>query len=444
MGGLSIDGLVTGLDTANIIKQLLDVERAPVRRLETKKADIQKSIDAYRELNNKFTAVRDAADKLSGALDWKDRTAQSSDDFVVSATVTGTPAPGSMSFAVTALAATHTLVTGSSYAADTTGIANGQDLTVNGTVIPASSYGSGTISEIAAAINAAGTGVTAGTVQVSPGQYRLQLTSATGGAAGTFTADGSQFGGFGVVTAGADATITIGTGPGAYNVTSATNTFSEVLPGLAFTARALGNATITVANDAEGIADKVASMVKAMNDAVGYIGSRTKYDAKTKTKGIFLGSSLPSGLRNDLTNSLIDSVAGSSLVGKSVGIETDRNGVISFDRDKFLQAYAADPAAVEGFFSANGTDTADDGVAERVSLMAEAATRLNTGKIATAISSRESNIETMNDRIEGWGVRLELRETALRRQFANLETTLGRLQQQGQWLGGQLAGLLSS
>lgn len=443
MGGLSIDGLVTGLDTANIIKQLLDVERAPVRRLESKKTDIQRSIAAYRDLNTRFTAVRDAADKLSGTLDWQDRTAESSDDFVVSAAVTGTPAPGSMSFAVTALATTHTLVTGTSYAADTTDIAGGQDLTVNGTVIPASAYGSGTIAEIAAAINSSGADVTASTVQVSPGQFRLQLTSATAGAAGTFTADGTPFGGFGVVTAGADATITIGTGPGAYSVSSATNTFSEVLPGLDFTARALGSATITVSNDAEGIADKVAAMVQAMNEAVSYISARTKYDAETKTKGIFLGSSLPSGLRNDLTNSLIDSVAGSSLVGKSVGIETDRNGVISFDRDVFLQAYAADPAAVEGFFSANGTDTADDGIAERVSLMAEAATRLSTGRIATAISSREANIETINDRIEGWDVRLELRETALRRQFANLETTLGRLQQQGQWLGGQLAGMLS-
>ena len=64
MGGLSIDGLVTGLDTAGIIEQLLAVERAPARRLEAKKVDIKKTIDAYRELNTRFKAVRDAADKF--------------------------------------------------------------------------------------------------------------------------------------------------------------------------------------------------------------------------------------------------------------------------------------------------------------------------------------------------------------------------------------------
>lgn len=443
MGGLSIDGLVTGLDTANIIQQLLNAERAPVRRLESTKSSIQKTVDAYNELNTKFTAARDAADKLSGALDWDERTAESSDDFVVSATVTGTPAAGSMSFSVTALAATHSLVSASSFAADTADVTNGQDITVNGTVVPASSFGSGTIAEVAAAINAADTGVTAGTVQVSPGQYRLQLTSNTGGATGAFTADSADLGGFGVVTQGIDATIRVGTGPAAYDVTSAKNTFTDVLPGLSFTARALGDATITVSNDAEGIADKVESMVKAMNEAVTYIASRSKYDQATKTKGLFVGSSLPATLRGDLTNALINPVSGSSLVGKSVGIETDRNGAISFDRDAFLAAYAADPSAVEAFFSGNGTGTEDDGVAERVSLMAEAATRLDTGPIATAISSRKSNMESIDDRIEGWNVRLELRETALRRQFSNLETTLGRLQQQGQWLNGQLAGLLA-
>lgn len=443
MGGLSIDGLVTGLDTANIIRQLLAVERAPAQRLEGKKSLIEKTITAYRDLNTRFTAVRDAADKLSGALDWDERLAQSSDDFVVSAQVTGTPAPGTMAFEVTSLSATHTLIGGTSFAADATNVTNGNDITVNGTVISAASFGTGTLAEVAAAINAADVGVGAGTVQVSPGQFRLQLTATDPGAAGAFTADSADLGGFGIVTQGADATIRVGTGPAAYDVTSTTNTFSEVLPGLSFTARALGTASITVSSDAEAIADKVDKMVKAMNDAVSFISSRSKYDQKTNTKGVFVGSSLPSSLRGDLTNALINPVSGSSLVGKSVGIETDRNGAISFDRDTFLQAYAADPAAVEAFFSGNGDGTADDGIAERVSLMADTASRLNTGPIATAISSRESEVDTIDARLANWDVRLELRETALRRQFSNLETSLSRLQQQGQWLAGQLAGMLA-
>ena len=125
-----------------------------------------------------------------------------------------------------------------------------------------------------------------------------------------------------------------------------------------------------------------------------------------------------------------------------LGIETDRTGKVSFDRAAFLAAHAADPAAVESFFGANADGVSDDGVAERLSNLATEATRLNTGTISSFIAGREEQIRQLDDQIERWDVRIELRETALRRQFSNLETVLGRMQQQGQWLAGQLAGLM--
>ena len=42
-----------------------------------------------------------------------------------------------------------------------------------------------------------------------------------------------------------------------------------------------------------------------------------------------------------------------------------------------------------------------------------------------------------------WDVRLDLRKTALQRQFSGLEVALGKMQQQSSWLAGQLAGLSS-
>ena len=89
-------------------------------------------------------------------------------------------------------------------------------------------------------------------------------------------------------------------------------------------------------------------MVKAMNDAVELHRSADRSTTpRPRPRASSSGPRCPPILRNDLSNALINPVAGSTLVGKSVGIETDRNGVITFDRDKFLEAYAADPAAVE-------------------------------------------------------------------------------------------------
>lgn len=446
MGGLSIDGLVTGLDTTNVIKQLLDVERAPQRRLESRKAEIQKVIDAYQAVNAKFQTVRTTADELATATGWSARTATSSDDALVTASATPGAINTSLSFSIAGLAATHTLVSGSTVAGTTTVVADGSDITVNGVTITAADYGTGTLQEVVAAINDADAGVRATAVQVSAGNFRLQLTAESSGAAGTFTVGGSgltaALGAFGIVSEGADATITVGTGPAAYQVTSASNTFTDVVPGVSFTVKALGDATITVEDDVEAIADKVAAFVTAMNEAQQSIASRSGYDAAAKKGRVFTGSSLPASLRNDLSRALIDPVLDSSLVGASVGIETDRTGTITFDRAAFIAAYEADPASVQSFFVANGSGTADDGIAERVSLMAEAATRLNTGRIATAVESRRTEIGTIENRIDDWDLRLEIREVALRRQFSTLETTLSRLQQQGQWLNGQLAGLL--
>lgn len=446
MGGMSVDGLVTGLDTTSLIRQLLNAERTPQRLLQRQQSELQQTVSVFKQLNTKFQSVRDAADDLAGSSDWAVRTASSSDEGVVTAQVTGTPASGTLSFTVTALAATHTLISGNTVAGTDVVVADGTDFTVNGTTITAAEYGGGTLAEVAQAINDSGAGVTATTVQVSPGNYRLQLAAETSGAGGSFTVGGTglaaTLGTFDVVSAGADASITVGDGPGAYEVTSTTNTFSDVLPGLAFTAVSLGSATVSIENDAEAIADKVEALVTAMNDAQKFVADNSKYDEASGKGGIFLGESMPGRLRTDLHNALIDPVSSSSLVGKSVGIETDRDGAISFDREAFLAAYANDPAAVEAFFGANAAgDTADDGIAERVSLVAESATRLNTGRIATYIEGREARIDSLDDQIERWDVRLEMRETMLRRQFAHLETALSRMQQQGQWLAGQLASL---
>lgn len=446
MGGMSIDGLVTGLDTTSLIQQLLHAEKAPQRQLQARQADLRNMVKVFNDLNAKFKDIGDAADELTSATDWAKRTATSSDEGVVTTQVTGTPAPGTMTFQVTSLAATQTDISANGVAA-TDVVTDGTDLVVNGVAVAAADYGTGTLAEVASAINGADAGVVATTVQVSDGVYKLQLSAEESGAAGAVTVTGgglgTALGGYAEVTAGADAEIKVGTGPGAYTITSTTNTFADVMPGLSFTAVSVGTSTVTVASDAEGMADAVEKMVTAMNDVQTFIADRSKYDAASKKGGVFLGESMPSRLRTQLANALIDPASGSTLVGKDVGIETDRYGKISFDRSKFVAAYADDPAAVESFFGANAAgDTTDDGVAERVSRLATEATRLNTGTISSYIDGRERQIDLLDDQIERWDVRLELRETALRRQFSAMETALGRMQQQGQWLAGQLSSLM--
>jgi flagellar hook-associated protein 2 len=63
------------------------------------------------------------------------------------------------------------------------------------------------------------------------------------------------------------------------------------------------------------------------------------------------------------------------------------------------------------------------------------------GLLQNLIQRRNDNIRTLNDQVSAWDQRLEMRKTALQRQFSGLEVALGKMQQQSSWLAGQLAGL---
>lgn len=63
------------------------------------------------------------------------------------------------------------------------------------------------------------------------------------------------------------------------------------------------------------------------------------------------------------------------------------------------------------------------------------------GSIQRARDTLDGRIRDYDDQIAAFEVRLELRETALRRQFASLESSMGQLQAQGNWLASQIGSM---
>ncbi len=154
----------------------------------------------------------------------------------MTATASGTAA-GSLTFDVTAVAAAHALVSAEAVGSTSAVVASGPLTLTTSAGTTQVDVGSGSLADVVAGINAAGKGVTATAVQTSPGQYRLQVTATSPGASSAFTLDGLDgFSAMNVLTTGADAVISIGSDPAtAYQITSSSNTFSGVVPGLSFT-----------------------------------------------------------------------------------------------------------------------------------------------------------------------------------------------------------------
>ena len=356
----SIDGLVSGLDTTSLIKQLMAVERQPQARLERRQSQMEKEVSALQGLNTKFAALSTAARELSTATKWNAFKATSSADSVLTVSASSTAQTGTLSFKVTGLAAAHAIVSSGTVASTSTVVAGGPlTITRGGTPSAPIDVGDGSLASVVDAVNRAGVGVRAAAVKVADGAYRLQLTSSTTGAASAFTVGGLNLpalgGAMNTVTAGADAVLEVGDVlAGGYSITSASNTVTGVLPGMTFNLRGTGNVTVDVSRDAEAVADKVKGMVDAANAALADIKKLTSYDAASKTSGL-LGAD---GTVRRLQQTVVSAIYGIDGTSPSeFGVEVKRDGTVGFDRATFLAKYAEDPDAVRDRFAQVGSST---------------------------------------------------------------------------------------
>ncbi|MER7002596.1 flagellar filament capping protein FliD [Dactylosporangium sp. NPDC000555] len=448
--GGSVDGLVSGLQTSSVIAQLMQVEAAPQTALKKKVSVQQTVVGAYQSINTKMGALLTAAKALNDKNAFKGAAATSSSDTVLATTsATGSDQSGSVTFRVKQLAAAE------SHIFSAGGVGSTGDSITGASTISITNTATGKQTDVAItdtslkgvvdAINkSTDAGVRATAIQTSPGKYTLQLTATTTGAASAFTVAGVDGLGADVTaTEGADAILTVGTS-NSFEVSSATNTFTGLMDGLTITAKSrqadsAPPVTVTVAGDTEGIAGKVQAMVDAANAALTELGNLTRNASGGVPGGALAGNSS----MQQLTSQILQTVSGGAgTLGslKDVGIELTRDGRLSFDKTAFVAALNADPVKTRSYFNA-GADNAGNGLADKMVAMAGKATQLNTGTLAQLITSGNSAITDLNNRISGWDTRLATRQKTLQRQFTAMETALGSLRNQSTWLAGQLSSL---
>jgi flagellar hook-associated protein 2 len=427
----TVDGLVSGLQTSSIIAQLMQVEAQPQTNLKSQVTSTNKIISAYQSVNTKMATLKTAAEALTSSDTWKAVKTTSSSPTVTATATAGTTA-GSTTFSITQLAVNHAV---SSVVPDT-GVTGGAGLDI--------SYGyspyhidvtDDTPQGVADAINKTGLALKASVLTTDQGTV-LQITSTEGGLAGVFTAAGLPAAT--IAAPGTDAQITIGSGAGAHTVSSPTNTFTNVLPGVTITASdKANNVTVTVGSDADSIATKMQALVDAANGALTEIGTQSAYNAAAKSGAALSGDYTVRELQSKLLSSVGTGQSGYGSF-KQLGIQLNRDGKVTFDKAAFLTAYNANPAAVQGAIADDG------GLADQLDQVAIGATDTATGSLTTAIQSHNTMVTSLNDKISDWDTRLAGKQAALQRQFASLETALGKMKDQSSWLSSQLGSLPSN
>ena len=448
MATITAPGIASGIGN-EIIDQLIDLERAPLNRLNTKQVFAELQISAYGSLKSKVSDFQSAMADLSSLSSFQVFDASSADDNLFTGTANSSATSGTYAIEVLQVAKIDKIAT-QAYTDSATFVGEGTLTIFSGTesfdvVIDSSNN---TVAGIRDAINAASdnTGITA-TIVTDDNGAQLVLSSNNTGTDNALkitvadSSDGSNIDDAGLsalayeagvvvhrteISQNIDAIVKID----GFTVTSSSNTVTGALEGINVTAVAVGASTLTVSRDDT----KITESVQAFADA--YNGLRDEIN-KQRAGQLEADSTLLNMERQlrDILNS------GSAITGSNfsylaeAGITLTELGKMQVDEDILAGVLVSDFESTANLFAAQ-----DEGFAYRLDTIADA--WLATDGL---IDAREDGLASLVKRIEDQKFaverRLEVIERRIRSQFAALDTLISGLNATGNFLTQKLANL---
>ncbi len=384
MANISALGIGSGVLNSDLVDQLVEAERAPKEnRLDTRTQKAELLISAYGTLKSAITELRLPMRQLSAPDNLKAFSATSSNEDV-SVTVDSTKASrGTYNVNVLSLAQSQSLASSTFADRDSTSVGTGSftissgdksaTLTIDGS--------NNTLQGLADEINEAGIGVSAGVIDTGSG-FRLVLSSEETGEANAISVsvtddDGNNDDAAGLsqfvfndttqnmqeTIAAKDAKVEIN----GIEITRSTNSFTDVIDGLSFEAKAEGvTSTIKVEQDFGAVADRVGAFVEKFNALQTTIKGLSGFNAETGGQGGILSGdttirSIQAQLRNVLGRVVPGLENASIRTLADVGITTDyETGGLSFDRAKFEEQLKKNPDDVTALFAEQGRTSSAD------------------------------------------------------------------------------------
>lgn len=471
MATITSAGVGSGLDVETLISRLMSLERQPIKQLQDRTDGLKTQLSAVGKIQSSLSTLRDVAGRLSRPDAFSAATASSSDASAVSATASGTAAPGSYSVSVSRLAsaqsvASEALPAGSTMGGGTLTISLGRysgdlstfdaDPSRTSLVIPVASGDS--LEAIRNKINAMKAGVVANVVTDVNGS-RLVMRAAETGAANAFRVsvaddDGNDADAAGLSRLAYDPTAGINTGAlrqSAQNalasidgvaIESASNRISGAIEGVSVNllkTTASGSSTqITVGTDSAALRTQVDDFVKAYNDSVKLLREQTRNDPEAGT-GPLRGDQSLVNVQNQL-RSLVGSsttLGGAFARLADIGLNPGKDGLLTVNETK-LKAALERPADLRALFGAeDGASPSNSGFALRLRQLGDQLLSTD-GRIESSKKGLNNRIDANGDREDRLERRLELVEKRLRAQYTALDGNVSKLNGLSSYLQQQL------
>jgi flagellar hook-associated protein 2 len=449
--GISIGGLISGMDTDKIITQLQDLQKKPILQLQQKEADYQVKISAYSTLQGGLKGLKNAAKNLDAVSDITSYSATSSNTSIFTAMAESTAASGSHSITVNSLAAAHKLTSKEGF---TGAVGKGAIHLSMGSATADIEVGlTSTISDIADAINAEDIGIYATIINDGTKSY-LTLSGKETGVANainlTVTEDGtdptngladntdltglsrlvfdSATTNLKQIQAAANSDITV---DGVENISRATNTIDDVISGVTLNLKSkstdlINPETVSVERSTDLFTTRMNAFLDAYNGLMDSLNNLQSYDSETQETGMLFGDSTTRRIQGEVRSLFSNSVTGLSAGLNRLtdfGVSTDEDGKAVLDSTVFKAKLKDNFEDVAKFFTQTST-----GFAVRMTNSMEKMLDTSSGVLAVRTKGIQKSIDTMDDQISRLNLRLTKSETRLRAQFASLEAILGKYQ----------------
>lgn len=431
--GISVGGIVSGMDTDAMVEKLVEAARAPQTVMEDDLEELEDLKDTYEALIEKVTALQDALEAIDSADELRATTATSSDDASVSVEAEGAAIAGRYSIEVTSLAASETEISDGFADKDSTGVVAEGTLSITyagtTTALTIDSTNS-SLEDVAELINDSIDGVNAYIMDTGDAStpYRLVIAGKDTGASNSITVDTSGLTGTGTVptftetSTAADAALTVN----GIAITSEDNSVSDVVSGLTFNLEDVTTSAVvvTVETDIDTTVTNLQTFVDAYNDLRQYIRVHRAYDSDAEIKGEFVGESTVVSLMQALQNVVGDEYTTGGLYTSlsTIGFETQQDGDIELDEDTLRAALEDSPEDVVALFETDA-GTFGDALLEVIDQYADE----DEGHLSLRVDSLDDQIEDLEEEIDDFDERMDAYEERLQKQFTAMELALAKL-----------------
>jgi flagellar hook-associated protein 2 len=287
------------------------------------------------------------------------------------------------------------------------------------------------LDDLVSKINTANAGLTASIFNDgSADPDRLELTSSQTGTVGQMVVDASGLGLSLQQTAQSqDAVLEVGgsnTTAGTL-ATSSTNTFTGVLPGASIQIQQASAqpVTVNVANSDTSLVSSVQSFVSDYNKFRQELNTDTTYNTTTNTGAILTDDPTAFALDSQLSNLLSGQFTGAGSIASlaQLGVTVNTDGTLAFDQSTLQSQYAADPAAVQQFFTQK-TSGFSAQMHQLMQQLAGTANSLLSGRsqaINDTVTANQTRITEMN-------AELSQQQQDLEQQFYNMDLAVSQMQ----------------